>query len=334
MLRSGANAPVCSRACERETEQTHAVALRLPREQTQAVALRLPRQRRRARLRGRRPRSQRGCRCRSLANGLVSRPGRVVVDRGVAARQDFHVPAVLRLAAREDVPQGGGCVVEMCVASHWSGAHGATLRRRCPRTTAGALLRPGRSGRETGPQRGSSWGVLGARTSSNEAFRVRSGRVNRLCRRFTDSRSRPENHGKEGVAGSSPAEGSRESPAQAGLFFARRRRCRRPWLKGGTRGEHGALFGARTWKSVARQRASRQGSSCTAPGLLAHSIDPRRLRSRRRLPAAASRGVRCESSGSRVRDGQSPGVRVRPEFALCARAMRPARARLRSRGLP
>ena len=32
-----------------------------------------------------------------------------------------------------------------------------------------------------------------------------------------------DRHGKEGVAGSSPAEGSRESPAQAGFFFARRR---------------------------------------------------------------------------------------------------------------
>src|SRR3954452_3949093 len=56
-------------------------------------------------------------------------------------------------------------------------------------------------------------------------------------------------HGKEGVAGSSPAEGSSESPAQAGFFFGRRRaRWRRNALWG--------AFGPHTF----RMRRLRKGS--------------------------------------------------------------------------
>jgi hypothetical protein len=56
--------------------------------------------------------------------------------------------------------------------------------------------------------------------------------------RFTDPMGHAENQGKEGVAGSSPAEGSCESPAQAGFFLSRIRPKPRPGGHGGTSREH------------------------------------------------------------------------------------------------
>src|SRR3954452_18458738 len=78
-------------------------------------------------------------------------------------------------------------------------------------------------------------------------------------------------HGKEGVAGSSPAEGSRKPPAQGGFFVARGR-------ENGSQICSWAAFGPHTWRSVSAASLAKEGINPWRPRRRAPSVEAERLR--------------------------------------------------------